>query len=45
MSGGMFFQWFIRRPFFVSVGVDIAYILSKDSALYLQPSLGFGWHF
>jgi uncharacterized protein (UPF0248 family) len=45
MSGGMSFQWFIRRPFFVTVGVDSTYILADDSPLYVQPSLGFGWQF
>jgi uncharacterized protein (UPF0248 family) len=45
MSGGMSFQWFIRRPFFVTLGVDAAYIFSSDSPLYVQPSLGFGWNF
>ncbi|MDR2418914.1 MAG: hypothetical protein LBD79_07650 [Treponema sp.] len=45
MSGGVSFQWFIRRPFFVTVGVDFAHILSNDSPLYVQPSLGFGWQF
>jgi uncharacterized protein (UPF0248 family) len=45
VSGGMSFQWFLRRPFFVTVGVDFAYILLNDSPLYIQPSLGFGWQF
>ena len=45
MNGGMSFQWFIRRPFFVTVGVDFTYLLSNDSPLYIQPSLGFGWQF
>jgi hypothetical protein len=45
MSGGISFQWFIREPFFVTVGIDAACLLSDNSPLYLQPSLGFGWQF
>jgi hypothetical protein len=46
LSGGISFQWAVYKPFFVTTGVDFAYLFAPNGLpIYVWPSLGFGRRF
>ncbi|MDR2143882.1 MAG: hypothetical protein LBP29_05890 [Treponema sp.] len=47
VSAGVSFKWFIRKPFFIEVGLDFTHFLTVDnpSPGYLRPFTGAGWQF
>lgn len=47
VGGGVSFQWFIRKPFFVELGAEFLYMFSVDNPppAYIRPALGLGWQF
>jgi hypothetical protein len=47
LAAGLSFQWFIRRPFFISLGADYYQLFFKDdsSCGFIRPAIGAGWLF
>jgi hypothetical protein len=47
IAGGLSFQWFIKKPFFVEAGLDFTHFFTVDapSPGYLRPFIGAGWQF
>jgi hypothetical protein len=47
ITGGISFQWLVRKPFFVEAGLDYIHFFTVDdpSPGYLRPFLGAGWQF
>jgi hypothetical protein len=47
VNAGASFQWFIKKPFFVEIGVDYTHFFSADEnpPAYLRPFVGAGWQF
>jgi hypothetical protein len=46
-AAGASFQWLVRKPFFVEIGLDYTHLFTVDdpSPGYLRPFLGAGWQF
>jgi hypothetical protein len=46
-NGGLSFQWYIRKPFYVNLGIDYVHLFSVDKPRpgFLRPYLEAGWHF
>jgi hypothetical protein len=46
-AAGASFQWFVRKPFFIEIGLNFTHLFTVDnpSPGYLQPFAGVGWQF
>jgi hypothetical protein len=47
IAGGVSFQWFIAKPFFMEAGADFTHMFAVESPEpgYLRPFVGGGWQF
>jgi hypothetical protein len=47
VAGGLSFQWFIGKPFFMEAGADFTHIFAAEDPPpgYLRPFVGAGWQF
>jgi hypothetical protein len=47
VAGGLSFQWFIAKPFFMEAGADFTHMFAVENPEpgYLRPFVGGGWQF